>query len=46
MIASLDSCLHKLEQQLRKYKQKVQDHHKGTGLKQQPARAEPEAGPP
>lgn len=46
LMASLDGCLHKLEQQLRKYKQKVQDHHKGTGLRQQPARAEPEAGPP
>ncbi|HEX5443848.1 MAG TPA: ribosome-associated translation inhibitor RaiA [Pirellulales bacterium] len=46
LMASLDGCLHKLEQQLRKYKQKVQDHHKREGLRQQPARAEPDAGPP
>lgn len=33
LMASVDGCLHKVEQQLRKYKQKVQDHHKGTGMK-------------
>lgn len=39
---SLDAVIHKVEQQLRKYKQKVQDHHKGPGLKRPGAAAEPE----
>lgn len=33
LMASVDGCLHKVEQQLRKYKQKIQDHHKRTGTK-------------
>ena len=33
LMASVDGCLHKVEQQLRKYKQKIQDHHKRTGAK-------------
>ncbi|HVX64304.1 MAG TPA: ribosome-associated translation inhibitor RaiA [Pirellulales bacterium] len=37
LMASVDGCIHKVEQQLRKYKQKVQDHHKGPGLRQQGA---------
>jgi len=37
LMASLDGSIHKVEQQLRKYKQKVQDHHKSPGLRQQNA---------
>jgi len=28
VIATFDSALHKMEQQIRKYKEKVQDHHR------------------
>lgn len=35
LMASVDGVIHKVEQQLRKYKQKVQDHHRGDGLRQQ-----------
>lgn len=42
MMAALDAAVHKIEQQIRKYKQKVQDHHKTPGLRQQIA-AETEA---
>lgn len=35
LMASIDGCLHKVEQQLRKYKQRIQDHHKSPGLRQQ-----------
>jgi putative sigma-54 modulation protein len=30
MMASIDQAIYKLEQQLRKYKEKVQDRHRGT----------------
>jgi len=30
LMASVDGAIHKIEQQLRKYKQKVQDHHRST----------------
>ncbi|MGD9720462.1 MAG: ribosome-associated translation inhibitor RaiA [Pirellulales bacterium] len=30
LMAALDGVVHKLEQQLRKYKEKVQDHHRTT----------------
>jgi putative sigma-54 modulation protein len=30
LMAALDGVVHKLEQQLRKYKEKVQDHHRAT----------------
>lgn len=33
LMASVDLCLHKVEMQLRKYKQKIQDHHKRAGMK-------------
>ena len=33
LMASVDGCLHKVEQQLRKYKEKIQDHHKRVGTK-------------
>lgn len=35
LMAALDGAIHKLEQQLRKYKEKVQDHHRTTGHRQQ-----------
>lgn len=42
LMACLDSAVHKIEQQLRKYKERVQDH-RGPGLRQQSAPVEPEA---
>jgi putative sigma-54 modulation protein len=30
LMAAIDIVIHKLEQQLRKYKQKIQDHHRST----------------
>jgi putative sigma-54 modulation protein len=47
LMASVDGCLHKVEQQLRKYKQKIQDHHKRTGTKPQVANEQEQdvAGP-
>ena len=41
LMACVDGAIHKIEQQLRKYKQKVQDHHRSEGPRQQGA-AEPE----
>ena len=34
LLAGIDSVIHKLEQQLRKYKQKIQDRHRGPGHRQ------------
>ena len=34
LMTVIDGAVHKIEQQLRKYKQKVQDHHKGPGLRE------------
>jgi putative sigma-54 modulation protein len=42
LMASLDGAIHKIEQQLRRYKEKVQEH-RGPGLRQQSAAAKPEA---
>lgn len=39
LMASVDNVIHKLEQQLRKYKEKVQEHHRGSTHKEQ---AEPD----
>jgi len=33
--ASVDGAIRKLEQQIRKYKQRVQNHHRTPGLRQQ-----------
>ncbi len=41
LMASVDGALHKIEQQLRKYKDKVQEH-RGPGLRQQSAAVQPE----
>lgn len=30
VMAAFDSALHKMEQQIRKYKEKIQNHHRGT----------------
>ncbi len=35
LMAAVDAAVHKIEQQLRKYKEKVQDHHRSPGLRQQ-----------
>jgi putative sigma-54 modulation protein len=43
LMASLDQVIHKLEQQLRKYKQKIQDHHRSSGSQQ--ATIPEESGP-
>lgn len=43
LMASIDGCLHKVEQQLRKYKQRIQDHHKSPGLRQQGMPSEQES---
>ncbi len=42
LMTALDGAIHKVEQQLRKYKKKVQDHHKGSGLREQGMRSESE----
>jgi putative sigma-54 modulation protein len=34
LMGALDGAIHKLEQQLRKYKEKVQDHHRTSSGKQ------------
>ncbi|MBN2293762.1 MAG: ribosome-associated translation inhibitor RaiA [Pirellulales bacterium] len=41
LMAGLDQVIHKLEQQLRKYKDKIQDHHRMEGLRQQAVLSEP-----
>jgi putative sigma-54 modulation protein len=33
LLGSVDQVVHKVEQQLRKYKQRIQDHHRSAGLK-------------
>ena len=45
VMAALDGTIHKIEQQLRKYKEKVQDHHRTPGLRQQQPVVEPEPEP-
>ncbi len=44
MMAALDGVIHKLEQQLRKYKEKVQDHHRTTGPRHEATSLEGEPG--
>jgi putative sigma-54 modulation protein len=34
LMGSMDQVLHKLEQQLRKYKQRIQDRHRGPANRQ------------
>ena len=46
LMAAIDDVVEKMEQQLRKYKQKVQDRHRGSGHRQMEAPETPEeAGP-
>jgi ribosome hibernation promoting factor len=42
LMAALDGVIHKLEQQLRKYKDKVQDHHRTTEPRHEAASLEGE----
>ena len=42
LMAAVDGVIHKLEQQLRKYKEKVQDHHRTTGPRHEAASVEGE----
>ena len=43
LMGSVDGATHKLEQQLRKYKQKVQERHRQSTARRQEAPGEPEA---
>src|SRR6185436_19370772 len=45
MMVAVDNVIHKLEQQLRKYKEKVQEHHRTPGLRQGPGGPPREAAP-
>lgn len=42
LMASIDNVVDKMEQQLRRYKEKVQDRHRGPGHRQQRAAGRPE----
>ena len=42
LMVSIDNVVDKMEQQLRKYKEKVQDRHRGPGYRQQGAAGKPE----
>jgi putative sigma-54 modulation protein len=44
LMAALDGVIHKLEQQLRKYKEKVQNHHRTTAARNESASLEGESG--
>ncbi|MCI0492576.1 MAG: HPF/RaiA family ribosome-associated protein, partial [Planctomycetes bacterium] len=36
LMGSVDTVVHRLEQQLRKYKEKVQDRHRSSDLRERP----------
>lgn len=38
LLVSIDHVVHKLEQQIRKYKQRIQDHHRGSVVRQSEGR--------
>jgi putative sigma-54 modulation protein len=42
LMASMDAAIHKVEQQLRKYKEKVQERHRHPSARHEGAAAEPE----
>ncbi|HEX3871876.1 MAG TPA: ribosome-associated translation inhibitor RaiA [Pirellulales bacterium] len=44
LMAALDGVIHKLEHQLRKYKEKVQDHHRTTPPRHETASLEGDSG--
>ena len=46
LMASIDDVVEKMEQQLRKYKQKVQDRHRGPGHRQAETPERPRPGRP
>jgi ribosome hibernation promoting factor len=35
LMSALDGAMHKIEQQLRKYKDKIQKHHRGEGVQEE-----------
>lgn len=41
LFGAVDGAIHKIEQQLRKYKEKVQDHHRAANPRQAKVPAEP-----
>ena len=43
LMGSVDNVVHKMEHQLRKYKEKVQERHRNPGSKRQDAPVDPEA---
>jgi len=43
LMASVDTVVHRLEQQLRKYKEKVQERHRSADTRHRESAAEPEA---
>ena len=43
LLSALDGACHKIEQQLRKYKEKIVDRHRTTTAKEQSLAVEPEA---
>jgi len=45
LMASVDLVLHKAEQQLRKYKQKIQDRHRSGGDRELEVSSEADPGP-
>lgn len=44
LMGSIDNAVHKLEQQIRKYKEKVLDRHRQGGARHQEMPLEPESG--
>lgn len=42
LLASVDQVVHKMEPQLKKYKERLQDHHRSNGLRKQLAEGNPE----
>jgi len=44
LMASVDTVVHRLEQQLRKYKEKVQERHRNNDTRRRETAVEPEAG--
>jgi putative sigma-54 modulation protein len=43
LMGSIDQVIHKLEQQLRKYKERIQDRHRSPGNRQQGVRSDSES---
>ena len=45
LLNSVDQAIHKVEQQLRKYKQRIQDHHRSNGGRELETSSDAEPGP-